>query len=125
MKITEKEKHNRDELFNLMRENPELPVIPMVDGEIVAGDDFSYWMGSWGEARVDEVAIDEWDCEGRILTKTYGEEELIEDIAEIKYDGSDEAYEKAKEDAKSLWQKVIVVYIGLPDPDMWKSGKEM
>lgn len=29
------EKEYRDELFKLMQENPELPVVPMVDYEIV------------------------------------------------------------------------------------------
>ena len=43
--ITEYEKKNREELFRLMRENPELPVVPMVDGEI-AFDECGYWMGS-------------------------------------------------------------------------------
>jgi len=37
-----------------MQENPDLPVVPMVDGEIVAGDDHGYWQGAWGYARVDE-----------------------------------------------------------------------
>lgn len=31
--ITEIEKKNRDELFRLMKENPDLPVVPMVDDE--------------------------------------------------------------------------------------------
>lgn len=31
--ITEREKQNRDELFRLMRENPELPVVPMEDAK--------------------------------------------------------------------------------------------
>lgn len=39
--ITEREKKNRDELFRLMRENPDLPVVPMVDAEI-CGDDSGY-----------------------------------------------------------------------------------
>lgn len=34
--MNEKERKNRDELFRLMRENPDLPVVAMVDSEIVA-----------------------------------------------------------------------------------------
>lgn len=45
--ISEKDRKNREELFKLMQENPELPVVPMVDGEI-PGDDCGYWLGSWG-----------------------------------------------------------------------------
>ena len=46
--ITEREKQNREELFRLMRENPDLPVVPMVDGEI-CGDDSGYWCGGMGD----------------------------------------------------------------------------
>ena len=42
------------ELLRLIKENPDLPILPMVDGEICAGDDYGYWSGSWGTARVDE-----------------------------------------------------------------------
>ena len=41
---TDKAKNNWEELFRLMQENPDLPVVPMVDGEIV-GDDSGYWVG--------------------------------------------------------------------------------
>lgn len=56
--MTDKEKNNREELFRLMQENPDLPVVPMVDSEIVA-DDCGYWLGSWGRACVDEYFISE------------------------------------------------------------------
>ena len=54
--ITEVEKKNRDELFRLMKENPDLPVIPMVDGEICS-DDYAYYLGVWGPVSVDEYLI--------------------------------------------------------------------
>lgn len=54
--ITEIEKKNRDELFRLMKENPDLPVIPMVDGEICF-DDYAYYLGVWGPVSVDEYLI--------------------------------------------------------------------
>lgn len=44
--ITERERKNREELFKLMQENPELSVVAMVDGEI-PGDDSGYWLGAW------------------------------------------------------------------------------
>ena len=46
--MREEEKRNREELFRLMKEHPDLPVVPMVDSEIVADDCYTYWMGSWG-----------------------------------------------------------------------------
>ena len=42
-KISETERQNRNNLFRLMQEYPDLPVIPFVNAEIVAGDDFGYW----------------------------------------------------------------------------------
>lgn len=46
--MNEKERKNRDELFRLMRENPDLPVVPMVDGEL-SGDEYGYYTGAWGK----------------------------------------------------------------------------
>ena len=54
--ITEQEKKNRDNLFRLMKENPDLPVVPMVDAEI-CGDDSGYWCGTWGQASIDEYLM--------------------------------------------------------------------
>lgn len=61
--ISDRERESRDYLFKLMQENPELPVIPFVDGEIVAGDDFGTWMGSWGVSCTDEYLIPPQDYE--------------------------------------------------------------
>lgn len=52
------QKENVKKALELIKENPELPIIPMVNYEIVAGDDALYWMGSWGDARIDEYTID-------------------------------------------------------------------
>ena len=52
--ITEKEKKNRDELFRLMQENPDLPVVLMVDSDIVVNDGCNLWMGSWGNSHIEE-----------------------------------------------------------------------
>jgi len=51
--MTEKTK----ELLDLIKANPDLPVIPMVDYEVVCDDCCTYWMGSWGNAKVDEYYI--------------------------------------------------------------------
>lgn len=64
--VSEKQRQNRERLFTIMRENPDLPVIPFVDGEIVAGDDFGSWMGSWGASHVDEYLFPEDDLEPAI-----------------------------------------------------------
>ncbi len=106
-----------NELLKLMNENPELPVIPMVDTEVVCGDEYGYWMASFGECSIREFAIDEWYGEGIIKYRDEpdAEEQLIEAIAESKYDGTDDDYEKAKEEVEKLWTKAIIVRIILPD----------
>lgn len=47
---------NIDKLLKLVKENSELPIIPMVDGEI-PGDDCGYWIADWGQSRIDEYLI--------------------------------------------------------------------
>lgn len=45
------------QLLELMQANPELPVIPCVDGDVVSGDEYYCWLGSWGESAVQEFVI--------------------------------------------------------------------
>lgn len=115
--ITEREKQSRGKLLRLIQENPDLPVVPMVDNEIVAGDEYGRWLGSFGKAEIREYAIDEHYGDGVVRFKDeYGAEDtLIEGIAECKYDGTDEDYEKAKKEAATLWRKAIVVNIDVPE----------
>jgi len=47
-----------NDLLQLIKENPDLPVIPMVDSDVVAGDEYGYWIGSIGKCEVREFAID-------------------------------------------------------------------
>ena len=42
--VSEKERENREKLFRLMRENPELPVVAMVDSEVVADTGYGRWI---------------------------------------------------------------------------------
>ena len=113
--ITERERKNREELFKLMRENPELPVVAMVDGEI-PGDDSGYWLGAWGFARVDEYLL------------THNSERMVfksdDDIFDVlERHLSDEEFEKLPETEEECrpfydalpWTKAIIVYINLPD----------
>ena len=104
------------EFLLLVLENPELPVVPMVYGECVGGEEYAYWLSKVGRSEIREFAIDEWYHDGAIVYRddANAEEELIEAIAESKYDGSDEDYEKAKAEAAGLWTKAIIVYITTP-----------
>lgn len=104
------------EFLLLVLENPELPVVPMVYTDCVGGDEYSYWLSKVGRSEIREFAIDEWYHDGAIVYRdeANAEETLIEAIAETKYNGTDEDYEKAKAEASGLWTKAIVVYITNP-----------
>lgn len=47
---------NLEKLFNLIKENPNLPVIASVDCEIVADDDYKRWIASIGDCEIKEFA---------------------------------------------------------------------
>lgn len=109
--ITEVEKKNRDELFRLMEENPDLPVVPMVVGEICADDD-GYYLGVWGSASIDEylickrhryIAFKSWDDVFDVL-KHYLTDEEFEKLPESE--------DECREYYGNLpWKKAIVVSI--------------
>lgn len=105
---------NTECLLKLIKENPDLPVIPAVDAEVV-GDDSHWWIGSWGRSKVTEY------YQGRELLhfKTDDEEEALVDMVGCKYaetkDGRD-VYDLSDEEWKELydslpWVEAIVVCI--------------
>jgi len=110
--ITEKERKNRDELFKLMQENPELPVVPMVDGEIVVDDWCCRWKGSWGSSYIGEYV----EGDERIY---FRDDDEIEDVLNHCIGGVD-FYELPESEAERAyenlpWVKAIIVDIDLPD----------
>lgn len=54
---------------------PELPVVPCVDGDVVGGDEYYCWLGSWGESAVQEFVI------GR--ERTYYREDDISEMNDV------------------------------------------
>ncbi|MFR2155040.1 MAG: hypothetical protein ACLS48_10645 [[Eubacterium] siraeum] len=53
MKIAE----NIQKLICLAKEHPELPIIAMVDGEIVGDDSYSRWVGYFGSVELGEFVL--------------------------------------------------------------------
>ncbi len=111
--MTERQKQYREELFKLMQENPELPVLPMVDYEII-GEDCGRWLGAWGSSHIGEYLIgkervyfredDDPSEVERLICERQGEEifTLLND-------------EEAKETyAEMPWIKAIIINIDLP-----------
>lgn len=108
--------NNPIKLLQLINENPDLPIVAMVSGEIVAGDDFCRWIGTFGECRVDEYIIDDWYGDGCVEFKSDADiDTIIEAIAETKYSGTEEGYKKAEKELKTMWTRAIVVNIDLPE----------
>lgn len=115
--MTEKEKRLREEFFKLMQENPDLPVVPMVDSDIVA-DDCGYWLGAWGHSEIGEYLIGE----ERVFFREDDDPSELERVLSDKFgydaieEWSDEEWKKAY--AELPWIKAIIVYINLPDGEV-------
>ena len=104
------------ELLKLIKENPDLPVVPMVEGEVVGDDSYHYWLGSWGKAEVTEYYLGN----EKVHFKSDDIEDVLMDLNGCKwccdfegrdiYDLPDEEWDKLY--ASIPWIKCIVVYIG-------------
>ncbi len=100
---------NGKNLLTLIAENPELPVVPMVDGEVCCGEEYGYYMGNFGHNEVGEYAV----FGERVY---FDREELKEDY----YNANDDTYsdmsekeieESLDKDTEHMWTKAIIVYI--------------
>lgn len=106
-----------EELLRLIKENPELPVVPMVDSEVVA-DDCGYWMGSLQSAMVDEYFLSK-----RAERYFFKSDDDVFDVLEMtmsaeEFDALPENDEECRPYYDRLpWKKAILVYIGLPEPE--------
>lgn len=112
MKGLEKQQNNVNQLLKLIKENPELEIVPMVDSEI-GGDDYSYYMGEWGTPE-----IDEYHCsDDRIYFKGQDFDELVERFIDNNYEYYKhlcdyELQEVAEKEINNLqWIKAIVIHI--------------
>lgn len=107
------QKENLDNLFELIKQNPDLPIVPMVNYEVVAEDCALYWMGSWGEARTDSYLL----RDERVWYLSEWKEEIFKNLFEFPVDLPKEQEEKFIEDAVSSlpWIKAIIVKIELPN----------
>ena len=100
-----------NELLRLIAENPFLPIVPMVDSEIVADDGCNRWLGAWGSAAIDEYLV----SEERIYFRDNDDlETVLTDVI-----GCD-AYEAMSDEEATVahqalpWIKAIIVNIDLP-----------
>ncbi len=115
--MNEEEKQSHEELLRLIEENPDLPVIPAVNGELVCSDQYKWWMGSWGDCCIKEYIhgtesyhfkddFDYYDYAGVLC-------DCISDTDKDFYELPREEVIKAYEALP--WKKAIIVYITLPE----------
>ena len=104
-----------EQLLNLIRENPDLPIVPMVDNDVVGYGNYGYWLGKWGEAEVTEYYLGE----DEVHFRNEDEEIVLMDLKGCEF-GSDpqgrDICDLSNEEWKALyesipWTKCIAVYI--------------
>jgi hypothetical protein len=116
MKKIDYQQENLKELLSLIQENPTLKIVPMVESEICASDDFSTWMGGWGKGSLDEI----YQSDERIYFKSSDLDSLSESLEdELEHNNPAWSYsyveEMALKEVESYkWEKVILVHIVLP-----------
>lgn len=100
-----------DKLLALMKAHPNLPIVPMVDSDIVC-DDCGWWLGSWGNCEVSKY------YNGRERIYFYDDEDIENVVTEVYgwewYENASDEEAEAKYN-EVAWVDCIVVYIKLPD----------
>lgn len=91
-------------LLELIKENPGLPILPMVDSEI-CGDGYGRWSGTWGIAMVDRYVVADNEWESRIIFESDGDV-----LYALERYLTDDEFERLPDD-ETEWKKV---YDGLP-----------
>lgn len=136
MNITE----NIRKLITLATEHPELPIIAMVDGEIVGDDSYHRWVGYFGSVELGEYVLyddrfiddreefkeEYYDYNDDELCEKFGYEPGINEYTLKNGHCTKKRYEENKENEKRLeayldevaeraFKAAIIVNINLPD----------
>lgn len=111
---------NRENLAKLLMEHPDLPVLCMVDEDIVAGGDCSRWAASLGESKIREYVYYEDSMNDSVIYWREDAELLVDAMAEDAETRINTSYEEARQQAWEKvnampWKKAIVVNIDLPE----------
>lgn len=119
-------------LIALKQEYPDLPILPMIDSDVVQDAGYAWWTGSFSDVTIEEVISSE--AREEILIREEVEEEFIEevlddlieengnnsvnDVSEAEYNLYYALAEKIVNDKP--WTKVIAVRVTIPDFDLHK-----
>ena len=118
-----------EKLLALAAQHPELPIMALVDSEVVADDDFNTW---WGD--VFDVSIEELWGNPNEGGKTWTKDEALGDVFDFagteseylgdRYDDFEQMWDMDDRDAEKVfkewineipWKKCIVLHVGTPD----------
>lgn len=107
------------ELIEKLQNNKELPVIFMVEDDVVAGDEYAYWGAQFDKIEVTKIYCytDEYSDVAYLLYDEYNKPEwMLYDIME-EILGCDEADKLSSEELLKAyeelpWKDVIVIYVG-------------
>ena len=100
------------ELFTLIKDNPDLPIVAYVDSEIVADEGYMRWIGSWGSSYIIEYVMVEMYNDYREMV--YRDD--TENYEEFLYCTTEMTEQEIKEHIDSLdWIKAIAVDIDMPE----------
>ena len=112
MKEIDIQKKHLEELFALIKENPELPIMPMVEENIVFEDGYGLYQGTWGHAEKTRY------CSGTYIHFYEPDDyyEIRETINDIIGNDSDVYDDYSEGETRRMyeeldWVDVIVVYI--------------
>lgn len=98
---------NIEKLTELVKDNPDLRVVYMVDSDVVQDDFHGYWLGRNTSINVDSILDD--DLRERVWIRSIDDDY---DIYESFLEDEDCTNEHIKEEVDKLpWKKVIVVWI--------------
>ena len=129
------QKQKNEAFLKLVKKNPTLPIVPMVDCEVVGGED-CYWVGSFGSASVGEYTCyddrffddreefkeryyennDEGLCEKFNFVPCMSEAKgYTKEQIEANKKNEKRLEEYLEKIANEYFTKAIIVYINLPD----------
>lgn len=131
---------NTENLLKLIKENPSLPIVLMVDYEVVGGD-YGRWLGSFGSAYAGEYAVfnenyyndrddfkeDYYNYNEEHLTEKFDYDPTINLFSNGKYTKEERKHNEEQEKllekyleeiADNYFKKAIIVDIDIPDVDM-------
>lgn len=99
---------NTQKLLQLAAENPDLPIVPLVDYDVV-GDGYGFWLGEFGNCYVGEYA-----CYGERYYED--RDELKEDYLGYNAEDFEGYFDDDLEEALDLatdhlWTKAIIIHI--------------